>query len=109
LLRFTEEMIPEHFKKARLAVLAHQSVAQKREPRITFDDPAHVITVDQQAYGPIDPTAYLLFKTIYGQGEETRQPVSSACLKRQPGLEKKTISREFEKLPQGLKDLGSGG
>src|SRR5262249_39686985 len=74
-------------------------------PRLSFDQETYTITLDGTPHRGIDPTAFCLVKAISDGGPAH---VSSSKLRQLPGMKGKNISRELNKLPEGLRSVVKG-
>jgi hypothetical protein len=80
------------------------------QDRLQFENASHTVTLDGQAYREIDPTAYLILKSIAEktifQGPGLK--VSGGVLEKVHGLLGKKQDRELKKLPEELHAIVQG-
>jgi hypothetical protein len=70
--------------------------------RVRFDDDARMVYIDDEE-NPIDsPTAYLLFKVV---ALARPDQITSVEIEKTPGLRRKKLAREKDKLPEKLKRM----
>jgi hypothetical protein len=94
--------------KARNWLIARETV-EKQPDRLLFDGDTYTVTLDGRPFREIDPTPFRLMRALYNTRHSG--PLNGERLQTAAGLVGKNLYREWEKLPQPLRDLvqGSGG
>jgi hypothetical protein len=89
--------------------LITHTAAEAPPERLRFDPDTYGISLDDQAFPGVDPTAFRLLRALYNGRHNG--PLSGRELQRAAGMTGKNLNREWDKLPGPLRDLvlGAGG